>query len=712
MKTFKTTTAVARAPSSLRLLALQVLLAAAPVRADNLWDLSLADLGSIRVTTLASGTQTPLDKAAAIATVITAEDIEAIGATDIDQVLETVPGLHITRSDQAYSPKFVIRGITSTYNAQALMLINGIPVSSLFLGNRSNIWAGMPVKAVSRIEVIRGPGSALYGADAYAGVINIITKDSNEISGLKAGARRGSFDTAAAWLQYGVTLKNGLDAALSLEVETTDGWKETVRSDRQSVYDQLMGTNASLAPGAVDTMKDMVEARLDIAGEHTRFRAGYQGRYNVGSGVGYFEALDHDGRTRSQRINADYSGHWNTADGAWLFEPRISYFMGTQEVGKNLRLLPRGTVFPLNGLLFADGLIGNPGNREENARLDLGALFKGFDAHYIRLGAGFVWSDMREVTETKNFTPAFTPRPGGIEDVSDTPEVYLPEQERQNSYVYAQDEWKISTRWQLTSGLRYDHYSDFGNAVNPRMALVWAPRDGMTTRLLYGRAFRAPSFAELFVTSNPINLGNPDLKPETIDTYELAFSHQSTPRLQYTANIYRYNIQDMITFVPITPPFIQAQNVSKRKGHGLELEADYSPNYNLRFLGNYAWQKSEDRATGADVGEAPGQKAYLRSEWLFLPDWHLDSQLTWVGKQKRAATDSRPALDDYTTVDVTLRKRDVLQNLSLALSVRNLTDADVREPSPGPGPTLPVPAIPDDFPMAGRSLWVEGQYQF
>ena len=234
----------------------------------------------------------------------------------------------------------------------------------------------------------------------------------------------------------------------------------------------------------------------------------------------------------------------------------------------------------------------------------------------------------------------------------------------------------------------------------------------MTTRLLYGRAFRAPTFAELFVTSNPINLGNPDLKPETIDTYELAFSHQSTPLLQYTANIYRYNIQDMITFVPITPPFIQAQNVSKRKGHGLELEVDYSPNYNLRFLGNYAWQKSEDRATGADVGEAPGQKAYLRSEWLFLPDWHLDSQLTWVGKQKRAATDSRPALDDYTTVDVTLRKRDVLQNLSLALSVRNLTDADVREPSPGPGPTLPVPAIPDDFPMAGRSLWVEGQYQF
>ena len=683
-----------------------------PATAENLWDLSLADLGSIRVTSIASGTQTPLDKAAAIATVITAEDMEAIGATDIDQVLETVPGLHVSRSDQAYSPKYNIRGITSTYNPQTLMLINGIPVSSVFVGNRGNIWAGMPVKAVSRIEVIRGPGSALYGADAFAGVINIVTKDRNEISGLKAGSRLGSFDTAAAWIQYGSTLKNGLDVALSLEAETTDGWKETVSSDRQTVYDGITGSAASLAPGPVDTMKKMLEARLDIAGDHTRFRAGYQGRFNVGSGVGYFEALDHDGRIRSERFNADYSGHWNTADGAWQFEPRVSYYQGTQEVEKNLRLLPRGTVFPLNGQLFTDGLIGNPGNREENARFDLSTLYKGFEAHYIRLGAGFVWNDMYEITETKNFTPFFTPRPGGVESVSDTAEVYLPEQQRKNSYVYAQDEWKISPRWQLTSGVRYDHFSDFGNTVNPRMALVWAPKDGMTTRLLYGRAFRAPSFAELFVTSNPINLGNPDLKPETIDTYELAFSHQYSQNLQYTANIYRYHIQDMITFVPITPPFIQAQNVGKRKGHGLELEADYSPRYNLRFLANYSWQKSEDRATGEDVGEAPGQEAYLRSEWLFLPDWHLDSQLTWVGKQKRAATDSRLAMDACTTVDLTLRKRDALKNLNLALSVRNLLDTDVREPSPGPGPTLPVPAIPDDFPMAGRSLWLEGQYRF
>ena len=105
------------------------LLLTEPVLASgDLWDMSLDELGKIRVTSIASGTQTPLDKAAAIATVITEDDIAAMGATDLDQLLETVPGLHVGRSDQDYTPKYIIRGITSTFNPQTLMLINGIPV--------------------------------------------------------------------------------------------------------------------------------------------------------------------------------------------------------------------------------------------------------------------------------------------------------------------------------------------------------------------------------------------------------------------------------------------------------------------------------------------------------------------------------------------------------------------------------------------------------
>ena len=98
---------------------------------DGLWDMSLEELGKIRVSTLASGTATPLDKAVAITTVITAEDIAAMGARDIDEVLETVPGLHVGRLPFT-PPKYTIRGITSTHTPQTLkMRLQGSSILSL-----------------------------------------------------------------------------------------------------------------------------------------------------------------------------------------------------------------------------------------------------------------------------------------------------------------------------------------------------------------------------------------------------------------------------------------------------------------------------------------------------------------------------------------------------------------------------------------------------
>ncbi|MBH1970591.1 MAG: TonB-dependent receptor [Moraxellaceae bacterium] len=685
----------------------------------DLWDMSLDELGKIRVTSIASGTQTPLDKAAAIATVITADDIAAMGATSIDQVLETVPGLHVTRSSQTYFPKYIIRGITSTFNPQTLMLVNGIPITSLFTGDRGHISGGeMPIKSIARIEVIRGPGSALYGADAFSGVINIVTKQHDDINGTKTGARVGSFGTQSVWLEHGGSY-NKVNVGFTLEAETTDGFKRTVEYDAQTVVDndpQLQATfgapPASLAPSSTSNMKDSIEARLNIAHDNSLLRVGYQGRYDVGSTVGYAEALDPTSRVSSQRYNLDYTYTLNDLTPNIDVESRVSYYKNTQEVKTNILLFPAGA----GAGFFANGFIGNPGYQEENARIDLSALFKGLNNHLIRLGTGFTWDDMFEVTETKNFmvafqtngSPVFLPRPSGmIEDVSDTPEVYLPESQRTNHYVFVQDEWKFAPNWQATTGIRYDHFSDFGDTTNPRLALVWAATDKITTKLLYGKAFRAPSFVELFGISNPLTLGNRNLKPETIDTYELALSHQLSSKLLYTANIYRYNIKDFITFVPQIGG-AKAQNIGELQGHGLELEADYSPVYNLRFLVNYAYQQSTDKKTDVDVGDAPNQQIYARSEWTVTPDWHFDSQVTWVGKQKRVAGDTRPALSDYTTMDLTLRKQDVINGLELALSVRNVFDADVREPSTGGV----VVNMPNDYPMAGRSVYAEVQYQF
>ena len=669
----------------------------------DLWDMSLYELGKIRVTSIASGTQTPLVKAAAIATVITEDDIAAMGATDLDQVLETVPGLHVGRSDQGYTPKYIIRGITSTFNPQTLMLINGIPITSLVFGNRGHIWAGMPIKSIARVEVIRGPGSALYGADAFSGVINIITKKHDDLRGTQTGVRAGSFGTQATWLTHGGAYHD-INVGFTLEAETTDGWKKIVEQDRQTLLDGAFNTHASLAPNNVNTMKDMVDARLDIAYKNSQLRLGYQGRSNVGSSVGYAEALDPSSRAASHRYNLDYTYTLKELAPDLDVDSRVSYYSNTQEITKNIALFPAGAF----GGAYPNGFIGNPGYKEENARLDFSALYRGTDNHLVRVGTGFYWDDVFEVTESKNFNADFSPRANGLEDVSDTAEIWLPEKQRTSYYLFAQDEWKLAQNWLATTGVRYDHFSDFGNTTNPRLALVWATTDKITTKLLYGKAFRAPSFNELFVTTNPIVLGDPNLKAETIDTYEFAFSHQVSNQLLYTANIYHYNIKDFITYVPIANGINQAQNIGNRKGQGFELEANYLPIYNLRFLANYAYQQSIDQQTDADVGNAPNHKIYGRSEWTIASDWHINGQVTWIGKQKRVHGDLRPALSDYTTMDLTFRKQDVVDGLGLALSVRNLFDADVREPSTGGT----VVNIPNDYPMAGRSVYAEIQYQF
>ncbi|WP_282433957.1 TonB-dependent receptor plug domain-containing protein, partial [Marinobacter caseinilyticus] len=430
---------------------------------------------------IASGTETPLDKAAAITSVISAEDIQAMGATDLDQVLETVPGLHVNHSDQTFSPKYIFRGMTSSFNPQALLLVNGIPVTTMMFGNRTTVWGGMPIKAINRIEVIRGPGSALYGADAYAGVINIITKTSKDIQHTTVGARVGSFDTHGGWVEAGEQL-GSMGVGFILEYQETDGWRKNIDRDAQTGFDDSFGTSASLAPGPVNTSVDQVDARLDVGAENWQLRAGIQDRRNIGTGPGVAQALDPEGRYSSKRFNTDYSYRWQDVVSGLDVEARVSYLNITQEPENDITLYPPGA---FNGS-FPDGFIGSPGYKENQIRFDLSSIYNELDNHRILSGTGAFWADLYEVTESKNFNPDFSPK-SSIEDVSNDPsQVWMPEEKRTNYYVFVQDEWQFAQNWQLVSGIRYDHYSDFGNTLNPRAALIWATTDAITTKFLYG----------------------------------------------------------------------------------------------------------------------------------------------------------------------------------------------------------------------------------
>src|SRR5690606_22999611 len=98
--------------------------------------------------TIATGTVQPLAKAPAVASIITADDIKRMGARDIDDVLHTVPGMHVSRDVLGYNPLYVVRGVYAGFNPQVLMLVDGVPLTNLFHGDRSQFWGGMPVEAI------------------------------------------------------------------------------------------------------------------------------------------------------------------------------------------------------------------------------------------------------------------------------------------------------------------------------------------------------------------------------------------------------------------------------------------------------------------------------------------------------------------------------------------------------------------------------------
>jgi outer membrane receptor for ferrienterochelin and colicins len=658
---------------------------------------------------IATGSRQPIARAPSVASVITAEDIAAIGAADIDEVLETVPGLHVSRSPIGYNPIYTIRGIDTQYNPEVLMLLNGIPITGAYFGNRSQVWAGMPAENIARIEVIRGPGSALYGADAFAGVINIITKTNADINGTQFGLRAGSFNSRDAWVQHGGIWGN-FDTAAYLRVGHTDGQRQIISADAQSTLDALTGTTASLAPGPVDLGYDAIDGRIDLSRDKWRLRAGYQQRSNGGSGAGVASALDPVGTSYGERVNTDLTYQDTNFARDLDVTAQASYLYITEQ--SDLTLFPPGANFGLGP--FPNGVIGNPDKWERHLRANLAAVYSGLQSHKLRFGAGTQNDDLYQTRESRNYKLVLgplgyvpQPLPGGVTEMNET-DIFMTPHDRRVNYVYAQDEWTFVKDWYLTAGVRHDQYSDFGGTTNPRLALVWDTAYNLTSKLLYGEAFRPPSFAELYNINNPVAQGNPNLKPETNQSVELAFAWQATSTLQANLNLFRYQMNDILRFVPDPNTGIStAQNAGSQHGQGFETELVWDASQSFRLSGNFAQQQSIDDATGQDAGMAPRHHLYTRADWRFVPLWTLDAQLNYVADRKRAPGDTRPPIADYQTVDITLRSTNQKGDWGLTFKVLNLFGTDAREPSPY---GTPVP-IPNDLPVDPRAWRVELRYE-
>ncbi|MDD1621801.1 MAG: TonB-dependent receptor plug domain-containing protein, partial [Methylococcaceae bacterium] len=385
-------------------------------------DLSPAELADIPVS-IASGTAKSLSRSAAVTSVITAEQISSMGATELHEVLETVPGVHATIQPVTNDYSYTMRGIYNATNSEVLLLLNGTRFSLPLQGTHMS---GMiiPVKDIQRVEVIRGPGSALYGADAFAGVINIVTKKAADIDGTTVGARGGNADTTSAWGQHGGKWQ-GWDVAASLQYNHNGiDSDRIIPSDAQTKLDQIpaLGTHASLAPGAMQTQNERWNGHLNLQRKHWDLGFWAFNETNTGLRAGSSGALDNRGALNGSNYLADVRYSSEDAFEDWELQAHGS-LLHTDLIA-NLYSFPAGAVLPIGAdgnatssvtpttpfLQFPDGMHQISGFKNTVPSFEFTSIYKGLSDHIIRAIAGFRYEEFNK-KETRNFGP-------GVIDVS------------------------------------------------------------------------------------------------------------------------------------------------------------------------------------------------------------------------------------------------------------------------------------------------------
>lgn len=280
--------------------------------------------------------------------------------------------------------------------------------------------------------------------------------------------------------------------------------------------------------------------------------------------------------------------------------------------------------------------------------------------------------------------------------------------------VYLQDIWDITDTVNLTLGVRHDDYNDFGGATSPRSGLTWAFMKNASLKVLYGEAFRAPSFLEMFTTNNPAILGNENLNPEKIKTYEVGLNYQFNKHVTSSANYFYNDIKDLIALrnLPNSQNTSQYGNFGNARVQGIETETKIDIIKDNYIFMNYTFQNPEDNH-GNDL---PFVAQHYGNFGVNVHYWeHVNTNVsTFVsGRRSRdvnAENDPnnlntpRSDLPAYALLNLSVIGKEFFKTMEVQGTVFNLLDKDYSDP----GPT----AIPNDLPRPGRTFFVGLSYQF
>ncbi|MFA5974581.1 MAG: TonB-dependent receptor [Elusimicrobiota bacterium] len=510
--------------------------------------------------------------APASAYVISAAEIEQYGYRTLAEALQQVPGFYIS-DDRNYN--YVgVRGFgrPGDYNTRVLLLINGHRINENVYG-AAYVANELPVdiKSIQQIEVIKGPGSALYGDSAFFAVINVLTKTPAETAPVETAIEYGSYQTGKAFVSAsGVSQeKNGWYASGSYRS----------MGGQDLFYKEYASINEGIATNS--DRERSYNAYTRYMGSLFSFQ-GASGQRTKRVPTGAFDARFNDSHTETTdsrdfietQVEKDWTDfiHWTA---------RL-YYDWYEYDARYAQEDPPQTPAVLNRDYAKANWYG-----EENRLL----LTPWGKPNTLILGQEF---EKNLKTHQKNFN-------------EDPYELLLDNDQRLSRWAFfLQQEYAPFTQLQFTLGLRLDHYESFGNTLNPRLALVYRPLESSVFKLMYGSAFRSPSAFEMFY--NVIgNKSNPLLRPEKIRSSELVWLQEFGRPNSLSVSLYHNTISDLIS--QVTDPddgLIQYQNKEKVISQGLEITAKSAFSRNLSGRLGYLVQKSYESGLGT-LTNSPAQ---------------------------------------------------------------------------------------------------------
>ncbi|ARN75047.1 TonB-dependent receptor plug domain-containing protein [Oceanicoccus sagamiensis] len=639
---------------------------------EDLYGLSLQELVNVKIITNASLLTENTLTASATVDSVTRQHWQQQSARSLVDTLQHVPGVY-TSYNLVANDAISIRGNSSSPGVRGIsMQLDGVPLNGIIFSTALYHSEGFSLGLLEQVDVIRGPGSALYGADAFQGVISLTSRE------LEAG-------DAIAEFQYG---GNDYQAATIASSQNLAEWKLSGIIDyRDSSADISYDYGNTLIDQdlqysrSVDFEREISSAMVKVSraiNNHWQFDSSYvknqQDRFDV-------RHLGPDIENAEQSPERTTVDDFDNHSSLELLQARVK---GQLDNGLNLSVQAYtwdadwrwGVIQPAMVNTFKqeyretrDGLIAYIKRDDKTRALNwsAGLEYAKHDNKRDRLGVGFKGYQTEPVTDTG--WPVINAGEG---------------YDRHVRSVFSELRYAINEQWLVNLGGRGDNYSDFDTQWSPRAGIIFQPDNSSAIKVLYGQAFRAPAINEINYKpsdSRGFTLGNEDITPETVDTYELVLMKSTTQQSVELVGYYT-EIEDGIIRQPIPDNTLNQfsyYNTAKIRSTGAELKYAYH------------WQHAKSNiaiayADSKDTGNEISLDAYPR--WMI--DWGMSYE--WSGQQleltlnsrimldrkayQRTSTTLSPSdLDNYVRFDLHLLKT-INPHWELSLDILNLQDRD------------------------------------